>query len=83
VAPRLVADLVAASLAGDRSRASALQLKLNPLHRALFIESNPIPLKAALAMMGRFADELRLPLTPMSDMHRSKLRAALQELELL
>jgi 4-hydroxy-tetrahydrodipicolinate synthase len=83
VAPRLVADLVAAALAGQREKAAALQLKLNPLHRMLFVESNPIPLKAALAMMGGFADELRLPLTPMADVHRSKLRFALQELELL
>jgi 4-hydroxy-tetrahydrodipicolinate synthase len=78
-----VADLVAASLAGQREKAAALQLKLNPLHRLLFVESNPIPLKAALGMLGRFADEVRLPLTPMSDAHRSKLRLALQDLGLM
>ena len=83
VAPRLVADLVSAALAGQREKAMALQLKLNPLHRLLFVESNPIPLKAALEMMGRCADELRLPLTPLADAHRPALRAVLQDLELL
>lgn len=83
VAPRLVADLVEASLAGDRTRAAALQLRLNPLHRTLFLESNPIPVKAALARMGRFAEEYRLPLTPMSEGGKAKLFEALKGLGLI
>lgn len=83
VAPRMVADLCEAALAGKREQAKALQVKLNPLHRALFLESNPIPLKAALAMMGRCGEELRLPLTPMSDGPRAKLREALSKLGLV
>jgi len=83
VAPRLVADLCEAALAGKREQAKSLQVKLNPLHRALFLESNPIPLKAALAMMGRMGEALRLPLTPLSEAHRPKLREALKALSLI
>jgi 4-hydroxy-tetrahydrodipicolinate synthase len=83
VVPRLVADLVAHALAGRVKEAAALQVKLNPLHRALFLESNPIPVKGALAMQGRFGDELRLPLTPVSDGPRAKLREAMHGLGLL
>ncbi|MGI5861232.1 MAG: 4-hydroxy-tetrahydrodipicolinate synthase [Myxococcales bacterium] len=83
VAPRLVSDLVAAGLAGDRKRAADLQVKLNPLHRYLFLESNPIPVKAALHLMGKFSDEIRLPLTPMSEGPRAKLQEAMRALGLL
>lgn len=83
VAPRLVADLCDAALKGDRLKSKDLQLRLNPLHRALFLESNPIPVKAALAMMGRFPEELRLPLTPMSEGPKGKLREALHGLGLV
>jgi len=77
VAPRLLSDLVRAAMQGDLERARDLQVRLNPLHRALFLESNPIPVKAALHMMGRFADEVRLPLTPAAPATRQALRAAL------
>src|SRR5690606_19414255 len=62
VAPRLLSDLVRAAMQGELERARELQVRLNPLHRALFLESNPIPVKAALHLMGRFDDEVRLPL---------------------
>ncbi len=80
VAPRLVADLVAASVAGRAREAADLQVKLQALHRALFLEPSPIPVKAALAMMGRFRDEVRLPLVPASAATRQKLAEALSAL---
>jgi 4-hydroxy-tetrahydrodipicolinate synthase len=54
-----------------------------PLMRALFLETNPIPVKAAMSMLGHCKDELRLPLLPMSDGARAKLREAMQQLDLL
>jgi 4-hydroxy-tetrahydrodipicolinate synthase len=83
VAPRLMADLCAAALAGDIRRALGLQLQLQPLHRLLFCESNPIPVKMALHLMGHFADELRLPLVSMTQGNAAKLAAELKRLGLL
>jgi 4-hydroxy-tetrahydrodipicolinate synthase len=83
VAPRLMADLVKAARGGDLARARELQVRLNPLHRLLFVESNPIPVKWALHLMGLFGPELRLPLVPMSEGNASKLKAELQALGLL
>src|SRR5260363_148278 len=65
VAPRAMHALCSAALAADAQRARALQLKLLPLHRALFIESNPIPVKWALARLGKIRNGIRLPLTPL------------------
>ena len=83
VAPRLMADLVAAALAGDIENARALQLQLQPLHRLLFCESNPIPVKMALHLMGHFTQEIRPPLTPMTEGNAAKLKAELTKLGLL
>jgi 4-hydroxy-tetrahydrodipicolinate synthase len=83
VAPRLMADLVAAALANDTKKALELQLKLQPLHRVLFSESNPIPVKMALHLMGRFGLEIRPPLFPMTEAGTAKLRAELQKLGLV
>ena len=83
VAPRMVSDLVHAALKGDFKAASALQIKLNALHRALFLEANPIPVKAALHLLGRLGPEIRLPLTPMSEGPKAKLVEAMKELKLL
>lgn len=80
IVPLQVAQLVAASLAGERRRAAELQILLNPLHRLLFCEANPIPVKWALHRMGLFTDEIRLPLTPLGEPNRSKLAAALKAL---
>lgn len=66
VAPRHMADLVHAAMKGDLATAGRIQVAMNALHRALFLESNPIPVKAALHMLGRFTDEVRLPLVPAS-----------------
>ncbi len=77
--PRQTADMTAACLRGDWATARRLHYAMLPVIRALFTEVNPIGVKAALAMMGYCRDELRLPLLPMSEAPRAKLRAALQQ----
>ena len=78
IAPRAMAELCAAALAGDSKTAAAKQQHLLPLHRDLFIEANPIPVKWAAARMGLCQGHLRLPLTPFSDTHHAKLEASLR-----
>jgi 4-hydroxy-tetrahydrodipicolinate synthase len=77
VAPRQMADLVQHGRNGDLSKARDLQVKLNRLHKLLFVESNPIPVKWALHKLGLMSPELRLPLTPLSEAHQGKLEAEL------
>jgi len=79
VAPKLMAQMCAAALAGDLARARAANDRLLPLHRNLFIEANPIPVKWALAEMGLIGGDLRLPLTPLTPSHHETVRAALRE----
>ena len=79
VAPRAMAQLCAAAMAGDAKRAAAIHLKLLALHRQLFAEANPIPVKWAVSRMGRCGSTLRLPLVPLSDAHHAPLEAALRE----
>lgn len=76
-APKPTAGLTRHALAGDYEKARALHLALTPLFAAAFVESNPIPIKASLAMMGRIQNVLRLPLVPMDPKHEPALRAAL------
>jgi 4-hydroxy-tetrahydrodipicolinate synthase len=76
VAPRAMSEMVAAALAGDAVRASELDAALAGLHRHLFVESNPIPVKWVLAQMGLIGSGLRLPLTPLSEAHHATVRAA-------
>ncbi|MEE4361577.1 MAG: 4-hydroxy-tetrahydrodipicolinate synthase [Pseudomonadales bacterium] len=83
VAPEAMARLCAAFLAGDVATAEAIDLELQPLHRALFLESNPIPVKWALHEMGRIDSGIRLPLTPLSEPFRAPLREVLARLGLL
>lgn len=83
VAPRKMADLCAAALKGDIEGARKHQLELQPLHRLLFIESNPIPVKMALHQMGMFGTEIRPPLTPMTEGNAAKLKEELGKLGLL
>jgi 4-hydroxy-tetrahydrodipicolinate synthase len=78
VAPRAMHDLCMAAIAGDGKRAAELHMKLLPLHSLLFVEPNPIPVKWALARMGRCGGTLRLPLTPMSDALHGALEQALR-----
>ena len=79
VAPRQTQALCDAALKGDYKKAAALHLKLFPLIKALFVETNPIPVKAALAMMGACRPEPRLPLTPLTAANRPALKKALKE----
>jgi 4-hydroxy-tetrahydrodipicolinate synthase len=83
IAPRLMAELCKAALAGDLSGARALNNRLLPLHLKLFVEPNPIPVKWALARLGRIGDGIRLPLVPLSEPARPVVEAALRELGLL
>lgn len=83
VAPADMAAMWDAAAAGDFARARELHYKLFPLSEGLFIEANPIPVKAAMAMMGRIADEIRPPLYPMTGAHRDKVRKILADLKLV
>jgi 4-hydroxy-tetrahydrodipicolinate synthase len=77
-APRLMSDLVRAARAGDAARARTLHQRALPLMRAASVESNPIPIKAALTMLGRFESVLRSPLVPLEPRHEAAVRSALQ-----
>jgi 4-hydroxy-tetrahydrodipicolinate synthase len=83
VAPADMAAMWDAAAAGDWNQARALHYKLFPLSEGLFIEANPIPVKAALAMMGKIADEIRPPLYPMAGANRDKVRKILADLKLI
>jgi 4-hydroxy-tetrahydrodipicolinate synthase len=79
VAPRRMHDMVAAALAGDAKRAKALDAGLAALHRDLFIESNPIPVKWAVQEMGLINTGIRLPLTWLSEGCRDAVRRAMRQ----
>jgi len=81
--PRDFSELVRACLAGNWQKALELHNKLLPLMNANFIESSPIPVKAALAMMGMIEEEYRLPLVAISEKNREKLRSILADLKLV
>jgi len=79
VAPKQMALMCKAALAGNLGEARAFNNKLMPLHTKLFVESNPIPVKWALAEMGRIQSGIRLPLTPLDVKFHDTVRAALRE----
>jgi len=83
VAPRLMSELVKAALAGDLSGARALNNRLLPLHMKLFVEPNPVPVKWALAKMGRIEGGIRLPLVQLAEANQPVVEKALRELGLL
>ena len=78
VAPKLMHKMCAAALAGDRALATGLDAKLQPLHKHLFVEPNPIPVKWALTQMGRIGAGIRLPLVPLDAAHFETVRGALR-----
>ena len=78
VAPRLMHELCAAAVAGNAKRAMELQLKLLPLHKHLFVEANPIPVKWAMARMGLCGPTLRLPMTQLETSNESIVEGALR-----
>lgn len=77
VAPRLMHQMCEAAFAGELLRARTVNQALFPLHKKLFIEANPIPVKWVLQEMGRIGPGIRLPLTPLSAVHHETLRAAM------
>ncbi len=79
VAPRGMSELCKAAMAQDAKRAVELHMQLLPLHKQLFIEPNPIPVKWALERMGKVGGTLRLPLTPLTPASQTVLEAALRE----
>lgn len=83
VAPRATADMIGKALAGDYAGARAIHHQYFRLIKTLFIESNPIPVKAAAELMGLVGPELRLPLVPIADAHRATLREAMKAVGLV
>jgi len=83
VAPRLMRELCAAALAGDVRRAMEVQFRLMPVHKQLFVEANPIPVKWAMARMGLCGATLRLPMTPLQSAYEAQVEAALRASGLL
>ena len=79
IAPRQMHALCMAALAGDVAQAMAIQFKLMPIHKNLFVEANPIPLKWAMARMGLCGASMRLPLTAMSKSFEPTVEAALRD----
>ncbi len=79
VAPRAMRELCAAAREGRLEEARALDARLAGLHRDLFLESNPIPVKWAVHRMGLIAEGIRLPLTPLSEAHRPRLEASMRQ----
>jgi 4-hydroxy-tetrahydrodipicolinate synthase len=75
--PKAMGELCAAAMRGDRASADRIDAPLRALHDALFVEGNPIPLKWAMAELGLIEPGIRLPLTPLSESLRPKVRAAL------
>lgn len=83
VAPKLMHELCMAAMAGHTRQAMAIQMKLMPLHKHLFIEPNPIPVKWAVNRMGLCGPTLRLPLTPLSHGCEATVESALRAVELI
>ena len=78
VAPKLMHELCMAAIAGDTQTAMAIQMKLMPVHKHLFVEANPIPVKWAVARMGLMQPHMRLPLTPLTAANEPVVEQALR-----
>lgn len=83
IVPGMISDLVRAAARGDMAAAGCLHVRLYRLFRDLFIDTNPVPVKCAMAMLGRIEEVYRLPLCEPSENVRKQLRKTLQELQLL
>ncbi len=77
IAPRAMKELVVAARAGHHAKALELQVKMAELNRMMFVETNPGPVKAAVALLGKASGELRLPLAPVSDQNLAKVKEAM------
>ena len=83
IMPKEVAALVDAFFAGNMAEARRLHLKLLKISNAMFIESNPVPVKTAIGLMGKASDEVRLPLAPLSEANKAKLSTIMKEYKLI
>ena len=83
IVPKDTADVVKNWLDGNMERAREIYFKLYPLCQAMFYETNPVPVKTSLALMGKIGDEIRLPMAPMSEANLEKLKKALRDYGLL
>jgi 4-hydroxy-tetrahydrodipicolinate synthase len=83
IVPKDTSDMVNAWLEGDIEKARGLFYKLFPLCQAMFYETNPVPVKTSLALMGKIREELRLPLVPMSSANVERLKKALHDYSLI
>jgi 4-hydroxy-tetrahydrodipicolinate synthase len=83
IMPREMAEMASAALEGNYARARELHYRMLPLMRALFIETNPIPIKHAMSLIKKCSAEVRMPLTPMSPPAADKLKAVMKEMRLL
>ena len=83
IMPAEIAALVDAFRVGDLEKARQLHLRMLMINNAMFVESNPVPVKTALGLMGKCSDEVRLPLCPMSDANKGKLTAIMNEYQLI
>jgi len=83
IAPRQMHEMCMAAITGDRAKAMAIQLQLLPIHKHLFVEANPIPVKWAMARMGLCGPTLRLPMTPLEAENAPVVEAALKAAGLL
>ena len=79
VAPKLMSEMCAAAIAGDAEKALSLDQKLLSLHDAMFLESNPIPVKWAVGQLGLINDALRLPMTKLSEANQVKVQRAMEQ----
>lgn len=79
VAPKAMHDLCGAALSGDYAAAERIDGRLRTLHEALFLESNPIPVKWAVAQLGLILPGIRLPLTPLAEQYQPAVRQAMQQ----
>ncbi len=83
IVPQAMAELVREAAAGDYAKARQLHYNLLPLFKALYVETNPIGIKAAMAMENLIGPEIRLPMTPMEEPNQKKLATAMKQLGLL
>jgi 4-hydroxy-tetrahydrodipicolinate synthase len=83
IMPKEISAMVDAFNAGDLDEARRLHLKLLKINNAMFIETNPVPVKTALGLMGKCSDEVRLPLAPLSESSTAKLAAIMKEYQLI
>jgi 4-hydroxy-tetrahydrodipicolinate synthase len=82
IMPAEISALVNTFFAGDLEKSRQLHLRMLKINNAMFIESNPVPVKTALGIMGKCSDEVRLPLCPMSDANKAKLACIMEDYQL-